>query len=279
MQEKVGLLRHRGRWCRPRGATPTTHILKLPMGVAPSGIDVRTSVQNEWICGELVRAFGIDVANCTIERFEDLEVLAVERFDRRARPGGKGIERLPQEDFAQVTGTPPQLKYESDGGPGIARIMRQLGAARDPRGDRLRFMRMQIVYWLLCAIDGHAKNFSIFIEPAGRFRLAPAYDVLSAHPFLGTGGARIASEKVRMSMAVWGANRHYRWAEIRRSHFLHTAKDCGVGDAAEALVAELVALAPRAVESVGAALPAGFPAKVAEPILAGVLAAARRLAR
>lgn len=28
-QEKTALLRHRGRWLKPHGATPTTHILKL----------------------------------------------------------------------------------------------------------------------------------------------------------------------------------------------------------------------------------------------------------
>ena len=33
-QEKTALLFHRGRWCRPLGATPTTHILKLPLGRA-----------------------------------------------------------------------------------------------------------------------------------------------------------------------------------------------------------------------------------------------------
>lgn len=279
MQEKVGLTRHRGRWCRPREATPTTHILKLPMGVAPSGIDLRTSVPNEWLCTQLVAAFGIETPACTIERFEDLEALVVERFDRRRAARGKWIERVPQEDFCQATGTPPQLKYESDGGLGIARIMRELGGANAAHADRLRFMRMQLVYWLLCAIDGHAKNFSVFLEPGGRFRLAPAYDVLSAYPMLGAGRGRIAAEKVRMSMAVWGANRHCRWAQIRRAHFVKTAKDCGIGADIEPLIAELVELAPRAMEKAQATLPREFPADVAEPIFAGVASAAKRLAK
>jgi serine/threonine-protein kinase HipA len=277
MQEKVSLTRHRGRWCRPRGATPTTHIMKLPMGVAPSGIDLRTSVQNEWLCMQLVAAFGVETHTCTIERFEDLETLVVERFDRRLAARGKWIERVPQEDFCQATGAPPQLKYESDGGPGIARIMRELGGANVVHADRLRFMRMQLVYWLMCAIDGHAKNFSVFLEPGGRFRLTPAYDVLSAYPVLGRTRGKIAPEKVRMSMALWGANRHYRWADIRRAHFVKTAKDCGIGGDIEPLIAELVKLAPRAVEKAQAALPREFPADVAEPIFAGVTSAAKRL--
>lgn len=48
--------------------------------------------------------------------------------------------------------------------------------------DRLDFFRTQIVYWLLAALDGHAKNFSLFVEAGGRFRLAPRYDVVSSYP-------------------------------------------------------------------------------------------------
>jgi serine/threonine-protein kinase HipA len=33
VQEKTAFLRHHGRWCRPVGSTPTTHIFKLPLGL------------------------------------------------------------------------------------------------------------------------------------------------------------------------------------------------------------------------------------------------------
>jgi len=46
-QEKTALLWHEGRWCRPLGATPTTHIFKLPLGlVGNRQADMRTSVEN-----------------------------------------------------------------------------------------------------------------------------------------------------------------------------------------------------------------------------------------
>ena len=32
-QEKTAFLRHQGKWCRPVGSTPTTHIFKLPLGL------------------------------------------------------------------------------------------------------------------------------------------------------------------------------------------------------------------------------------------------------
>lgn len=47
-QEKNALLWHEGRWLRPTASTPTTHILKLPLGlVGNMRADMRTSVENE----------------------------------------------------------------------------------------------------------------------------------------------------------------------------------------------------------------------------------------
>ena len=45
---------------------------------------------------------------------------------------------------------------------------------------------------MLCATDGHAKNFSLFIRPGGRYQLTPLYDVLSAYPVLGEGPSKIS---------------------------------------------------------------------------------------
>jgi serine/threonine-protein kinase HipA len=276
-QEKTALLLRHNRWHRPRGATPTSHILKLPLGIAPSGIDLSTSIENEWLCALLMQGFGLPIAKSQISTFEDQKVLVVERFDREWA-NADWLKRLPQEDFAQVTGTRPDQKYESDGGPGIKRIMDHLLGAQQPEDDRHRFMKTQVVFWLLCAIDGHAKNFSVFIETQGRFRLTPGYDVLSAFPVLGHGAKKIANEKAKMAMAVWGKNRHYRWSEIRRSHFVQTAKDCGMGRRSETYVDEIISETPRVIDAVGRALPKSFPAEVFEPIFEGMRLAARRLA-
>jgi serine/threonine-protein kinase HipA len=64
-QEKTALLRRDGKWFRPRGATPTTHILKLPLGVVGGGLqlDLSQSVENEWLCAQILREFGFAVAN------------------------------------------------------------------------------------------------------------------------------------------------------------------------------------------------------------------------
>lgn len=274
-QEKSALCWHEGRWCLPQGSTPTTHIFKLPMGTLPQGIDLTTSVENEWLCHKLLQAYGVPVARADILRFGETTALCVERFDRKRDSTG-GILRLPQEDFCQAFALGPSRKYEKDGGPGIRHIMDFLSGSLYAYPDRLDFFRTQLVFWLLAAIDGHAKNFSVFIQPRGTFQLTPRYDVLSAHPVLGHGTGRIAPQKAKMAMAVWGKKRHDKWAEIRREHFEKTAADCGIREAGR-LIDEIKAMTPGVVARVSQDIPRGFPDSVAGAILEGISATARKL--
>jgi serine/threonine-protein kinase HipA len=275
-QEKTALLWHKGAWLRPTGATPTTHILKLPIGIGPQGIDLSTSVENEWLCAQIVREYGIQVAPCRIETFGEHKALVVERFDRRLSTDATWWLRLPQEDFCQATGTPPALKYENDGGPGIRAIVELLRGAQNAAQEHRDFLRTQVVFWLLAAVDGHAKNFSIFLLPGGGYRLTPRYDVLSAYPMLGHGRGKLPPQKAKMAMAVDGNNRHYLWAGIRARHWNETARRCGIAGMG-AILAELVARTPAVLDRVQAAIPAGYPAQLAGSILDGVRASSDRL--
>jgi len=129
-------------------------------------------------------------------------VLVVERFDRALAKNGGWYMRLPQEDFCQATATAPASKYESDGGPGIEKIMDLLRGSEKAAADPRDFMRTQLVFWLLAAIDGHAKNFSVFLQAGGGYRLTPRYDILSAHPMLGHGRGKLSPHKIGMAMSV-----------------------------------------------------------------------------
>jgi serine/threonine-protein kinase HipA len=275
-QEKTALLWHKNAWYRPTGSTPTTHILKLPIGGNPQGIDLSTSVENEWLCAQIVAAFRIPVAQCRIEKFGEQPALAVERFDRRMAADGKWFMRLPQEDFCQATATPSALKYESDGGPGIERIMELLLGSEKAAEDRRDFMRTQLVFWLLAAIEGHAKNFSIFLLAGGGYQLTPRYDILSAHPMLGHGRGKLSPHKIRMAMAMRGKNRHYLWKEISARHWLQTAKRCGFSEM-KRVIEEVIAQTPTVIEETTKLLPRNFPVRIAEPILTGTARAARLL--
>lgn len=276
-QEKTAFLRHRNRWRVPEGATPSTHIFKLPIRAHdPAAPDLSASVENEWLCAQLLPQFGVDCARCEMATFEDQKVLIVERFDRALSADGAWILRRPQEDLCQALGTPPERKYESQGGPGILKIMELLHGSQHALKDREDFFRSQFLFWLLCAIDGHAKNFSVFIEAEGRFRLTPRYDVISAHPLLGDGRNQLSPNKVKMAMAVEGRNRHYRWKEIRVDHWLETGRRCGLPKSGRPLMDQIVERAPDAVRAVRERIPGGFPDSVSEPILDGLLSAATR---
>ncbi len=278
-QEKTALLRHQGRWLRPRGATPSTHIFKLPMGrIGNMQADFQTSVENEWLCARLARGFGLEVADCEIGQFGDQKALIVARFDRRPSRDGSYWLRLPQEDFCQVTGTPPALKYEADGGPGIKTIMAVLLGSSAAIKDRASCFRAQVVFWMLCALDGHAKNFSVAIEAQGRYRLTPLYDILSAYPVLGAGAARLAPQRAKLAMALTSRNRHYGWSSLLPRHWDATAHACGLGaEHSQRVREELAAMARSNVDQMTSQLPPNFPAAVAGPIFEGVLSAAGRL--
>ncbi|MEX2241193.1 MAG: HipA domain-containing protein, partial [Burkholderiales bacterium] len=227
-QVKTALLFHEGRWCRPLGATPTTHILKLPLGlVGGIQLDMTASVENEWLCAKIMAAYGMPMADCEISRFGSQKVLVVERFDRQLHSSGDYWLRLVQEDMCQATVTPASKKYERDGGPGIDELARILRNSLDRDADLRTLLKAQILFWMLAAADGHAKNFSIRLLRQGRFHLTPLYDVLSFFPIMGEGPDKISPHAVRLAMAVRGKNKHYLVKEIRRQHFDETAKRMG----------------------------------------------------
>ena len=279
-QEKTALLRVGAKWMRPTGATPTTHILKLPLGlVGNQKLDLHDSVENEWLCAQILTAYGLPVAHCEIGDFNGTTALIVERFDRRWTPDRKALLRLPQEDMCQATGTSPLIKYEADGGPGMDRILDLLASSGERERDRANFFRAQLLFWLLCAPDGHAKNFSLHLAPRGAFAMTPLYDVLSAYPMLGKGANQINPFKVKLAMAVRGKNPHWKMRDVLRRHWNESARCNGIGDSAEAIIAALVDKTPQVIEQVARKLPAQFPAHVADSIFSGLQDAGLRLAR
>lgn len=276
-QEKTALLRLGGRWRAPHGATPTTHILKLPLGLIGNlQADMKDSVENEWLCMQFLAALGFAVAETEMARFEDdagvVKALVVRRFDREyAAKSAKHpawIIRLPQEDMCQATGTPPDRKYEADGGPGIPRILDLLQAGLDPARDAVAFVHAQLAYWLLAAPDGHAKNFSIFLRRDG-YSMTPLYDVLSAWPIIGSGANQWAYQDARLAMAIRGSRPYRQFGKIALRHWKKLALQTSVPDAFESMV-HLVEDAERALSRVEQRIPPGFPGYVWERIATGV---------
>ena len=266
-QEKTALLWHDGRWLKPHGTTPTTHIVKTQIGTLPNGIDLTSSVENEFYCLALAEAFGLPVAKARIATFGETRALVIERFDRRWTDGGRLI-RLPQEDCCQALSVPPTLKYESEGGPGMAPILNLLKGSDTPADDQKTFLAAQMLFWIIGATDGHAKNFSVFLTPGGGYRLTPLYDILTAQPSLDRN--QIARKQMTLAMAA-GTNRHYRIDRIHPRHFLQTAAAIRLPQSVvKAALAHVVASGERAFARVTELLPDDFP----EAIHASVSAAA-----
>jgi serine/threonine-protein kinase HipA len=278
-QEKHAFLRWNGKWMKPLGNTPTTHIFKLPIGmVGGKKADFSTSVDNEWLCLRLFKEYGLPTANAEIATCGSQRVLIVERFDRVLSRDGNQMFRLVQEDFCQATGTSPLLKYENEGGPGLKQMFALLQQSQQAAADMHTLMASQLLFWMLSAPDGHAKNFSIqLLAGEGRFKMTPIYDVMSAYPVIGPGPNQWAERQLKLAMAVLGNNRHYLAHTIQRRHFNSTAKEVGYGANAEPLLLDFIARTPAVVDKVRGELPAGFSEKVADKILGGLLAAARKL--
>ena len=267
-QEKTALLRHEGKWLRPHGTTPTTHILKPQIGTLPNGIDLSNSVENEFYCLTLIGAFGLLTNEAEVATFGDSKVLVITRFDRRWTNDGR-LLRLPQEDSCQALSVAPTNKYENEGGPGIASIAKLLMGSDNSQTDQLTFFKAQILFWLIGATDGHAKNFSIFLAPRSRYRLTPLYDILTAQPSLDT--HQIRRNQFKLAMVI-GNSRHYRIFDIHGRHFVETGRAAGlsiqlIGQAID----EIRASFDRAFSDVVHQLPAHFP----EAIHASVMASAK----
>lgn len=268
-QEKTALLKLDGSWHKPMGTTPTTHIFKLPIGELPSvNIDLTDSCENEFICLELARVLGFDVARSQVLTFDTQKVFCVERFDRRFASDKRWIMRLPQEDFCQALGLGSAKKYQADGGPTIKDCMDLLRSSVNQK-DRETFFKTQILFWLLAAIDGHGKNFSVFLLPENRFQMTPLYDVISAYPVMSKKG--LQKQKIKMAMSLKGKNTHWKWAGILPRHFISTAKHVGYSEAkAKQHIEELIGNIEEAISSVQQKIPVSFPEYVAQSIFAGI---------
>lgn len=272
-QEKTALLFHKGKWMRPTGTTPTTHILKTQIGELPNGIDLSNSVENEFYGLAVMEAFGLPVNKTEIKTFDKTKSLVIERFDRAWTEDGI-LLRIPQEDCCQALSIPPSRKYQSDNRPSnekqpsMVEILNLLKGSDQPAEDQKAFLKAQIIFWLIGATDGHGKNFSIYLGQGGRFILTPFYDVLTAQPFFDA--HKLQKKEMKMAMSV-GSNNHYKMADIQGRHFVQTVQKAGLPDyiAKEALD-EIAGMAEKAMQSLEEKLPEDFPAEIHESVIRAV---------
>ncbi|HAW2960341.1 TPA: type II toxin-antitoxin system HipA family toxin [Escherichia coli] len=256
--------------------------IKLPIGEIrqPNAtLDLSQSVDNEYYCLLLAKELGLNVPDAEIIKAGRVRALAVERFDRRWNTERTVLLRLPQEDMCQTFGLPSSVKYESDGGPGIARIMAFLMGSSEALRDRYDFMKFQVFQWLIGATDGHAKNFSVFIQAGGSYRLTPFYDIISAFPVLGGTGIHISDLKLAMGL---NASKGKKTAidKIYPRHFLATAKVLRFPEVQmHEILSDFARMIPAALDNVKTSLPTDFPENVVTAVETNVLRLHGRLSR
>jgi serine/threonine-protein kinase HipA len=165
-------------------------------------------------------------------------------------------------------GYPPSLKYQSDGGPNVSACIKLLDGSDRPTEDQSAFFLAQILFWLLGATDGHAKNFSIFLHPGAGFKMTPLYDVLTAQKAVDDGQVGLGQMKLAMSL---GEKKHYRMDEIAPRHFIQSAKQCGFGtELVEELLVRAYERVPEALDQTEKQLPDDFPQELLASIKKGI---------
>jgi serine/threonine-protein kinase HipA len=172
-QDKIAVIRQAdGRLSLPAINEPSTHILKPESRRLPGLRDL------EALGLRLARAVGLNAVHADLVRLGEHKALLIERYDR-THEDGKPSRRLHQEDFCQALGYPSELKYESQGGPSLARIA-------DLIRNRVRLgpnALQQFLDWVVYSVvignaDAHAKNLSLLYTPEGGRQLAPLYDLV-----------------------------------------------------------------------------------------------------
>ncbi|EIO4775936.1 HipA domain-containing protein [Escherichia coli] len=137
----------------------------------------------------------------------------------------------------------------------------------------------QVFQWLIGATDGHAKNFSVFIQAGGSYRLTPFYDIISAFPVLGGTGIHISDLKLAMGL---NASKGKKTAidKIYPRHFLATAKVLRFPEVQmHEILSDFARMIPAALDNVKTSLPTDFPENVVTAVETNVLRLHGRLSR
>lgn len=212
-QDKLPVVSDGTRLGLPRNGTPSSHILK------PAIRTLADTVTNEGFCMALAEAMQLKTARTKVCSVQGRPFLLVERYDRVLDAHGQR-QRLHQEDFCQALGVVPEMKYQNEGGPDLARCFDLVRRVTRPSAPQvLRLLDYVIFNALIGNHDAHAKNFSL-LYAARSAVLAPFYDMLST--------------AVYPTLTPWMAMKigsKYKFSEIQTRHWDQFAAALGLGKA------------------------------------------------
>jgi len=180
--------------------------------------------QNEHLCMQMGRRFGLVTADCLLMELADgSPAYLVKRFDRRKT--GRKIGKLSCEDMQQILGGSDKYAGSHE------QIARAIGLHCTFGPIELqRLFELMIFNFAIGNGDAHKKNFSL-LTASGGTALAPAYDLVSSRLV-------IPGESDELALTVGGKRNR-----LTRRDFDQLAEHMGIAaDYSEKRIAQLVAL-------------------------------------
>jgi serine/threonine-protein kinase HipA len=167
-----------GRWGRPCNGQPSSHIMKLADG-RDNGL-----LAAEHACMQLAYAAKLTSVQTSLEQFDGIEVLIVQRYDRVIDQHNQSIKRIHQEDSCQALGVDIDSnqgrgKYERFGGPSFAGVAGILDRYGNSFTDHAQLLRTAVFTAVIGNADAHGKDVSLLVDTeTGEVVLAPLYDTV-----------------------------------------------------------------------------------------------------
>ena len=167
--------------------------------------------ENEDLTMHLAEIAGIRTAQYSLIRLADDSFgYLTRRMDRDA----KG-QKLPMEDFCQLTERQTEYKYRSSYEQ-VAKAIERYSTV--PQLDLVNFYEIVLFCWLTGNNDMHLKNFSLLSSGEGRYELSPAYDLLNVvivNP----------ADTEELALTLNGKKKH-----ITRKDFIEAASKVGISE-------------------------------------------------
>ncbi len=243
--------RERERWGIPGGRMPTTHIIK-PCVPGFDGL-----VENEHLCLDIAARLGLPTAKSRVLALDETYIV-VERFDRLTASRPDLVpRRIHQEDMCQALARMPADKYQEDGGPGIAEIVRRIrSVSTNPDVDVDRFLKANIFNWFIGGTDAHAKNYALLIDAGDEVRFAPLYDLSSQLPY---------PERIKQRLAM-KIGQHYEIPRVDIDDWRILGRLCDLDG--DKVIATIIAMGHAMPDEIAAARNRALKDGLSEPVVA-----------